>query len=132
MFAFVKLTPDSADVEPAAVAAALVPNTNPDTLVPLISTLGPTMKPRYNTYPDPAANRGKLPLAGVTIDPDVFTFVSTAFIRFASVTSSTLRKSKLAKLAPLKFTSGPIMNPPDGLVSTRRLYTYGLERTGPE
>ncbi len=119
--AFVKLTPDSASVEPAAVADALVPNTKPDTSVPLISTLGPMINPRYKTYPDPPLKVGKFPAVGVAIDPDVLTFVNVVFVKFTFDTSSTFRKSKLVKLALLKFTPGPIMNPPDGLVATRRL-----------
>ncbi len=49
MFAFVKFTPDRAEVDPAVTAAAVVPNKKVDTLVPLISTLGPMMNPRYKT-----------------------------------------------------------------------------------
>jgi hypothetical protein len=130
--AFVKLIPESADVDPWDTAAELVPNTNVDTFVPLISTLGPIINPRYKTYPDPAVNVGKLPAVGVAIDPDVLIFVRIAFVKFTLARSSTLRKSKSVKFASLKFTLGPMMNPPDGLVATRRLYTYGLESMGPD
>ena len=132
MLAFVKLIPDNADVDPWETACELVPNTNVDTFVPLMSTFGPIINPRYKTYPDPTVNVGKLPAVGVTIDPDVLIFVRLAFVKFTLATSSTLRKSKFVKFASLKFTPGPIMNPPDGLVATRRLYTYGLERMGPD
>jgi hypothetical protein len=132
MFAFVKLIPDNADVDPWDTAAELVPNTNVDTFVPLISTLGPIINPRYKTYPDPVVNVGKLPAVGVAIDPDVLIFVRIAFVKFTLARSSTLRKSKSVKFALLKSTLGPIMNPPEGLVSTRRLYTYGLDSMGPD
>jgi hypothetical protein len=103
-----------------------------DTFVPLISTLGPIINPRYKTYPDPPVNVGKFPAVGVAIDPDVLIFVKIAFVKFTLDRSSTLRKSKSVKFASLRFTPGPMMNPPEGLVATRRLYTYGFESIGPE
>ena len=124
ILAFVKLIPESAEVEPWDTAAALVPSTNVDTFVPLISTLGPIINPRYKTYPDPPVNVGKFPVVGVAIDPDVLIFVRTAFVKFTLAMSTTLRKSKSVKFASLRFTPGPMMNPPEGLVATLRLYTY--------
>ena len=132
ILAFVKLIPERADVDPWDTAAELVPNTNVDTFVPLISTLGPIINPRYKTYPDPVVNAGKLPVLGVAIDPDVLIFVRVAFVKFTLARSSTLLKSKSVKSALLRFTPGPMMNPPDGLVATRRLYTYGFESMGPD
>ena len=132
ILAFVKLIPDSAEVEPWDTAEELVPNTNVDTFVPLISTFGPIINPRYKTYPDPGVNVGKFPAVGVAIDPDVLIFVRIAFVKFTLATSSTFRKSKPVKFAVLKSTLGPMMNPPDGLFATRRLYTYGLESMGPD
>jgi hypothetical protein len=133
MFAFVKLIPDRADVEPASVAAELVPKTEYDRSVPLISTFGPIMNPRYKTYPELTVNVGKFPAEeGVAIAPDVFTFVNIAPVKFTFETFKTFRKSKFVKLALLKLTPGPITNPPEGLDATRRLYTYGLESVGPD
>ena len=91
-FAFVKFVADSAAVEPAAVAAAAVPNTRSVKSAPLTSTPGPNIRPAYSTYPDPPVNVGRLP-AEATMDPDVLTPVSAAFVKSTPVISITLRKS---------------------------------------